>query len=528
MYPRRPFLTASLLAALFLFSTPLAARADEGDIEVVSSGVTSEFPMGMRFQLETTAKNEITSIALRFRIGQSAREIYEDLEFEEGQVVQSERFWRTNTSARYIPPGTIITYNFEIEDSEGARLETEPQQFVYMDPRFDWTEISDGPVTVAYHGPVSTRAEVVLDSIVQTLGNMGPALGGETDTPIRVTMYNNVKEMLAALPPGSTTYRRELITEGQAFPAFGTLLVLARGTRTMGTASHEVTHILTYRAARSSFGNIPAWLDEGLAEYGNIDPGYTYDVFLDAALALDRLLPITSLRAIPGDPEDVIIFYGEAKSLVRFMIDRFGREKMKELMATFKSAKTVDDAIEKVYGVSKLELENLWRESIGAPLLQPIEGPRARPTAAPRAPLLPYSLTPQPQASTIRATDETPTPEPEAVPRDEPTATPTVEPTATPTVVTTPTPTVVTAPTPTVVTTPTPTPTPKPQPVAAPGQAAAPAPPASSPPATVAEPLAPTGSCAIPAGHSPVGTELSVIAVLVGLAGLGLRRRPRS
>ena len=507
---RRSVLTASLLAVLLTFSMPQVARAEGGDVEVISSSVTSEFPTGMRFKLETTSQNEITSIALRFRIGQSARGIYQDLEFEAEQVVDSELFWRTNTSPRYIPPGTIITYNFEIEDAEGARLETEPQQFVYMDPRFDWIEISDGPVTVAYHGPVSTRAEVVLDAIVQTLGIMGSALGVETDTPIRVTMYNNVKEMLAALPPGSETHRRELITEGQAFPAFGTLLVLARGTRTMGTASHEVTHILTHRAARSSFGNLPAWLDEGLAEYGNIDPGYTYDVFLDAALALDRLLPITSRRAIPGDPEDVIIFYGEAKSLIRFMIDRFGTEKMTELMATLKSGRTVDDAIEKVYEVTKLELENLWRESIGAPLLRPSEGPRARPTAAPRAPLLPYSLTPQPQASTVGATDETPTPEPEAIPSEGPTETPALEPepTATPTAV--------------------PTPTPKPEPVPVEGQAAAPAAPDSSPPATAAEPVAPTGSCAIPAGHAPVRTELSVIAVLVGLAGLGLRRRSKS
>ena len=408
-----------LAPAALLWAAPSAYAQGEG-IEVVSSSVTSEFPEGIRFKLEARAENEIGQIAVRFRIGQQTSGLYDYMEFEKGRLVDGELFWRTNTVARYIPPGTFITYNFEIEDSTGARLETERREFIYHDARFEWEEVSEGPVTVAYHGPVKPRAEIILDAILQTLGHMGPLLGADTDESIRVTMYSNVKEMLEALPPGSATIRRELITEGQAYADVGTLLVLGGGRLARGTASHEVTHMLVHRAAVGVFRNVPAWLNEGLAEYGNIDPGFSYEVALEFAIATDRLLPITSIRALPGTAEEVIIFYGEARGIVRFMVAKFGPERMRQLMAALKDGKNMDNALREVYGLDRLGLENQWRASIGAPAYSPPEEGRSRPTPIPFPTVLPYSLTPQPQSATVGDVSPTPTPEPEPAKPQEP------------------------------------------------------------------------------------------------------------
>ena len=404
-------LVVVILAAAAMASPWDSGNAEAAAIEIVSTSVTSEFPEGFRIKAEVNAENEIESIAVRLRIGQQTRGAYEYLDFEKGTLVNSELFWRTSTSARYVPPGTIITYNFEVEDKAGTRVDTEPEQFIYYDARFDWEEVSGGPVAVAYHGPVKTRAETILEAILETLEIMGPILGAGTEEPIRVTMYNNVKEMLEALPPGSTTIRRELITEGQAFTQVGTLLTLGGGRLARGTASHEVTHILTHRAGDSIYGNVPSWLDEGLAEYGNVEPGFSYDIALDFALNTDQLLPITSMPVLPGDPEDVIIFYGQARSLVQYMIFRWGPEAMRELLAVLKSGTNMDDALLQVYGGDRLALENDWRAAIGAPDYVPPERGSARPTAIPRKEILPFSLTPQPQAQTVGSKAEEPTPE---------------------------------------------------------------------------------------------------------------------
>ena len=401
---------ALLFGAPLLVSTNAPTEADGETIRVVSSSVTSEFPEGFRFRAEVSGDNEITSVAVRLTAGQRERGAYDYLLFDEAELVDSELLWRTNTTARWIPPGTIITYHFEIEDSQGGLLETEPQEFIYMDLRFDWEEVSEGPVAVAFHGPVRRRAEIVLDAITQTLNHIGPILGADIETPIRVTMYNNPKEMLGALPPGSTTHRRELITEGQAFSDLGTLITLGSGRLAAGTASHEVTHILVYRAGAGVFGRVPSWLNEGLAEYGNIAPGFTYDIALEFAIGTDRLLPITSARTLPSNSEEVIIFYGEARSIVRFMIARFGPQRMNELMATMKGGIDIDDAILEVYGIDPVILENQWRDAIGAPLYVPPVSGIAVPTAIPLPALLPYTLTPQPDSETIASITPEPSP----------------------------------------------------------------------------------------------------------------------
>ena len=409
----------------------LSAESAEAQspFSIVSSTVTSNFPDGIRFTAQVEGAEALESLAVRFRIGQAIVGSYEYLTAEREGADSFELYWRTNTSATYIPPGTIITYNFEMEGG-GSRLDTEPEVFIYEDVRFEWTEVEDGPVAVAYHGPVGRRAEIVLEAIVDTLNYLGPILGVDISIPIRVTMYNNVKEMLEALPPGSATIRRELITEGQAFTDVGTLLVLGNGRLARGTASHEVTHILNHRAGDGPAGRVPAWLDEGLAEFGNVEPGYTYGIALEFAVATDRMLPITQMRVLPGDPEQAIIFYGQARSLIEYMIGRFGPDKMRDLLAIMKSGSSIDVAMDRVYGLDRLTLENQWRSFIGAsPYLPPQRG-EALPTPIPRPEIVPFSLTPS--AILAEGITKSPTETPAEAPAVDPTPTapPTPEPMA--------------------------------------------------------------------------------------------------
>ena len=485
-----PRLVVTVVACftIALASAPLVSASAE-TITVTSSGVVSEFPDGMRFTIDVESDNEIKEIAVKLRTGTQTREVYGYMEFDQAKLVDSELFWRTNTSSRYIPPGTIIYYYFEIRDVDDSVLVTDTAEFIYEDARFTWQEVVDGAVAVAYHGPVKTRADTVLEAIVQTLDFMGPLLGADITVPIRVTMYNNVKEMLEALPPGSSTIRRELITEGQAFTQIGTLLVLGGGRQAKGTASHEVTHILVHRAGDSSARSIPSWLNEGLAEFGNIDPGVSYDIALEFAMATDGLLPITSMSTLPGDPEEVIIFYGQARDLVQFMVFAYGPDKMRELLRMLKDGTSMNEAIRANYGVSRIELENRWRDTLGAVHYVQPDRESAKPTPISRPSLQPFSLTPQAGSETVASVVATPlaTPEPPAAAT---TALPIPSPTA----------------------------------PAAVSKSATEAPPTSD--STVDEPQAEGGSvCSPPTAPSMRLADLAIPLSVLGLVGLGLRRR---
>ena len=203
--------------------------AMDSDIEIESFSAKSEFPEGIRFEIVASSTKPVNEIAVNFRIGQQVSGVYEYLEFDTGPKVKGVLFWKTNTGAKYIPPGTIVEYSFTVSNESGDVINSENNYLVYEDTRFKWDEIESGTISVAYHGPVKSRAEDILDAMNQTLYMMEPVFGNVQGDPIRVTMYNNVAEMLGALPPSSSTIRSELITEGQAYPDIGTLLVLGGG-----------------------------------------------------------------------------------------------------------------------------------------------------------------------------------------------------------------------------------------------------------------------------------------------------------
>ena len=393
----------------------IADQPDENPINIKSSLITSEFPKGIWLDIEVVSENKIIEISSRLKIGQTKGTTYNYLCLEKGNEnseswrcqdlipdknIKATLFWRTDTSGKYIPQGTLIEISFEIKDEKGNVLITPTTNFIYLDPNFKWENISDGPVTLNYHGPVKSRAQKILNAIVETMEKVGPVLGAEIDDPIMVTMYNNGKEMIDAQPPQSSTQGRELITEGQAFSNFGTLHLIGGDRNSIGTASHEVTHILVHRAGEGVFRKVPTWLNEGLAEWANIDPAMSYDIALEFAVATNRVPIITKGITMPGKPEDAIIFYGASRSIVTYLISEYGAKKMNSLLSELKSDVKLEEAIQKIYGFDTVTLENMWRNKIGAKEYKANKSSLTVPTAEPIKTIKPFSLNDDSQITT--------------------------------------------------------------------------------------------------------------------------------
>ena len=109
------------------------------------------------------------------------------------------------------------------------------------------------------------------------------------------------------------------------------------------------------------------------------------------------------MPAMPGDPEDVIMYYGQSMSIVEYMVLRLGPRKMVHLLSRLKSGDNIDDAILSSYGISKLELENSWRVYIGAPLYEPPAETPSLPTPMPRSEVKVFSLTPQAGSTAVES-----------------------------------------------------------------------------------------------------------------------------
>jgi hypothetical protein len=388
-----PLLILAAIVAGLVSNVP--AEAQDFPVDFIDFGMESEFPEGIRFFATIETELDVEDVRVIFDVGERNVTQYNYLEIPAGSqsLIAGELFINTNTRERYIPPGAVIKYQLEVLAASGETYLSERRETLLLDARFEWDTVTNGPVTVYYHGPVQSRAETLAAKTHEGLVIMSPVTGAEIETPIAVMLYNNNAEMIGAVVPRSATISRELVTEGQAFGEENTVLVLA-GRSDIGTATHEITHILVDRATNGA-ALVPFWLNEGLAEFGNLDQTVSYTRFLEWGVGTGRLPSFRALNTAPGDPNLTLVGYGSGRSAVEFIVSSFGERKMAELLGTLGEGIQLQGAVQIVYGMSLDELEAQWRRSIGADqFVPPTPLPTsAVPTPAPTSkPLLPFTL----------------------------------------------------------------------------------------------------------------------------------------
>lgn len=394
---KRALLALLAVAGLLAWAGFDPVRADQ-TVNVKVDNYIINFPNEVVFSLEAEAPFEVTRITLNFRAGGTLATRYGYPEFTPGNQVKATYRLRTSggeNNQNYLPPFTTIRYWYVFEGPNGERVQTAEKAFLYQDTRFVWKTLEKDPVTVFYYGGADATAQVVLETARQTLDKMGREAGISLERPVKVVLYNTKADMDGAIPFTSATSRRELITAGQAYSEHDLILVLGVGRDVVRTVAHELTHLITHQLSDNPYRQIPAWLNEGLSMYAEGDLYGEYKRALDNAVRQDRLLSVKQMTTMPGRPEDVILLYGEAHSLVKFLIDRYGPEKMRQLLATYKEGTGDDEALQKVYGFDRDGLYAQWRQSLGLP---PQPGGDRNPGATQAGPQTPTQPRPAPAA----------------------------------------------------------------------------------------------------------------------------------
>jgi len=149
---------------------------------------------------------------------------------------------------------------------------------------------------------------------------------------------------------------------GQAFPEHNTILCVF-SEKTKAGGAHELMHVIS----NNRWGSVPfqdrIWLDEGLACYAEDKCYRDHKAWAQDMHALSkglrdsgRLIPLEQLTAGFTNWASVSteISYPEAGSFVRFLYERYGREKLKTLW------QAPQPDMRRVYGKSLAELEAEW------------------------------------------------------------------------------------------------------------------------------------------------------------------------
>ena len=163
-------LAVPLLAAALVLSSANTASAQVGVQFTIQP--QTEFPDGLRFDITLDAPVEIVEARLRFRVLGEQVSRNAPLEFDPASRVTTSLLVRTDTAARYIPPGAEIEYSVEATDAAGNVIASEPERTIFLDPRFEWSRIDAPGVYLLHYGGQEGRARRALEAAQEALERM--------------------------------------------------------------------------------------------------------------------------------------------------------------------------------------------------------------------------------------------------------------------------------------------------------------------------------------------------------------------
>ncbi len=366
--PRFKPATLAAIAAAVLLTVFASSWMDSGT--TAAQSIESPSVQGTRFEnswpdsVVVTALvesgSEIESATFLYAILPEGALTREAAEILEGDVTRVRAEFPTRNPRLWIPAGADFEWRWEFVDANGERFETDPQIWRYEDPRFEWQSIERNNLEIAWYDDDGI-ARSMLEEGLEALEEISPFLGLDELIPIKVYVWANSADAREVERIQSERFEESVITGGTRVLA--DLVHIYQPSRWV--VRHELTHVLTKLAGEGPYGDLPAWLDEGMATIAEGDWLNRRGGALQYAINNDLVLSLRSMESPSNQPGFVDIFYGQSAAIVSFLIQEYGAEQMNALFRTFKNGSTVEDALSNVYGLTRDELDNAWRDSVG-------------------------------------------------------------------------------------------------------------------------------------------------------------------
>ena len=388
-----------ILFLISLLNPNQAHAAPRADVEADSA--TLDFPNTVTFSATLNSNAAINAVTLEYgseqlTCGEVIAKAFPDV--NPGPSTNVSWTWDMRQSGS-LPPGTTIWWRWRYTDESGQEFVSDTQTVIWLDDQHDWKTLSEDKVNIHYYGKSEDFARTMLDAGLEGLRLNKAQAGMTADVPVNIYVYPSYEEMRDAV-----LYEPQW-TGGQAFSDFSIIIMGVSGDAEWDkdTVIHELTHILVGRNAFTCIGSIPTWLNEGLAVYNEGVLDKDMKAQLDQAIQANTLFPVRTLGGSFSEiPEKAYLSYAQSYSVVKFMVETYGQEKMNRLLTDLSNAVPIDEALTEVYGVDTDGLDAAWRESVGAaPLVLAEATAQPTPTQVPTyVPIagIPQVLTPTPGA----------------------------------------------------------------------------------------------------------------------------------
>lgn len=369
----KSFLTLWLIL-LFLWPYPVQAAAN-----VIENRAELDFPNTLTFKLKLEHTTSITWLGLEYGdVQQTCGEVVARAfpEFTPGKNISVSWSWDMRQSGS-IPPGAQIWWQWRYKDAQGNEFITERQTVTWLDSTHPWQTLKQGLLTLHWYRGDESFARQILDAGQEGLQRLEKA-GLKADSPIDIYVYGSYDDLRDAV-----LYEPSW-TGGQAFPEYSIVIIgISPSNLEWGKTAtvHELTHVVAGHFTFSCLSDLPTWLVEGLAMYSEGELDSASQRQLDKAIQANTLLTLRSLSSAFSEEADrANLSYSQSYSVVKFLVDTYGQEKMNALLVALREGQAIDEALTQVYGFNVDGLEDAWRKAVGAPPRSPESVPTSQPT----------------------------------------------------------------------------------------------------------------------------------------------------
>jgi Tol biopolymer transport system component len=229
--------------------------------------------------------------------------------------------------------------------------------------RFSWRSIESDHFRVYFSSGLDSLALRVLDLAEKTDVMFERRLGHQLRRRVPIILYGSHNDF------SQTNVTPELIEQGTGgFTELYHNRVVLPFTGSYEELRHVVVHELTHAfmfdelyggsaaelMARQSLLSVPLWFAEGLAEYMSLGMEPNAEMFLRDGI-IEGYLP-------PLEVSGGYLVYKQGQSAISYLVDRYGEERLRELLRRMRQARSFDRAFERVMGSPVRKFDEQWRE----------------------------------------------------------------------------------------------------------------------------------------------------------------------
>lgn len=354
-----------LIALLILLMGPIPAGAAP---TILNNQALVDFPNQITFQLELAAGSNIQTAILTYDVIQNSCLDVSSQVTVEATGDKLEWTWEMVRSGNP-PPGSQVWWEWTLTEANGTTSTTPRQTVTLEDDRFDWRTVTADRVHLHWYEGDEV-GQLLLDAATAGLAQLESEMGLSLQSDVQFFIYGRSEDMREAV-----LYIQNW-AGGVAFSDYNTILIGVPPSIAADwgreTVRHELAHLVLGQFGLSCVGGgRPTWLEEGFAMYAQGQPTDTILGDLENGLENNAFSPLRSLNgAFPAHDSAASMAYSQSYSVVAFLLNSYGQEKLQELILALADGAGYDAALEQVYGFNVDGLELAWRQAIGAPARQ--------------------------------------------------------------------------------------------------------------------------------------------------------------